>query len=200
MWVLQSSPCAKCGFGRYSQASLNPLRLGKERISDRLPPCLLWPASAHGSARCPQRLLAGLYCRQQLCEEGKKKLETKLPWKEQLKKSIPGKATWLLFSFILIYAPGGPSWSLLTALGISFGWRTWGSTCWTAWTGHGFQKMVVSKKQAEMLGNTEGKPERSNKARLRDLENLRGPKDSSETIAPVAHIWASARGKLLRLN
>jgi len=47
---------------------------------------------------------------------------------------------------------------------------------------------VVSKNQAEVLGNTEGKPGTSNKVGLRDLEHPRGPKDSSETITPVAHI------------
>lgn len=86
MWVLQSAPCAKCGFGRYSRASLNPFRLGKESILDHLPPRLFWPVLSHESAHCPQRLLAGLYHRQQCCEEGRRKLETKWPCTGHLKK------------------------------------------------------------------------------------------------------------------
>lgn len=91
-------------------------------------------------------------------------------------------------SFILIYGPGGPGWSLLADLCISFGWCTRISACWSAWAGHGLQKTVVSRTQAEMLQNTDRKPERSNKAGLRDLENVQGRKDSSETVVPMVHI------------
>lgn len=38
-----------------------------------------------------------------------------------------------------------------------------------------------------MLGNAEGKPERSRIAELRVLENLQGPEDSREIITPVEH-------------
>jgi len=86
MGVLQSAPGAKCGFGRYSRASLNHFRLGKKSALDHLPPRLLWPALAHGGACCPQGLLAGLTRRQQRCEGGRRKLETTLPCKGQFKK------------------------------------------------------------------------------------------------------------------
>lgn len=42
-------------------------------------------------------------------------------------------------------------WALLTALG---SWCTQGCSCWAAWAGHGHQRMLVSKKQVEMLGKT----------------------------------------------
>lgn len=198
MWVLQSAPGAKYGFGRYSGASLNPLPRGR-RASQTVyhpasgqPQHVALPAVPRGFW---QSFISG-------CKAPRKagrKLETKRSTKKiggwpPVKPSDFYSLLFLFYSYLFLL--GGSGWCLLTVLGSLYGLGIGGSPCWIPGLKTWLSEGGGPKNQIEMLGNSKRKPESSNMAGLRDLAPKTAVKPSLlchiPELVPGENFWGLA--------